>query len=189
MKKDPTQKNPMKKISAIRIAAAFVLLLTAHTPLAWASGDECSVEEKKADTARMKKAEDNERAGKLKQAYGTVSNPHVYCLVGYSDERLEAMKKRIGLKLGQQDEKQGRLEEAFDWYKDSGNSAEADRVKMKQVNVSPRDRNLISNAIDYFKYSRNDQSVTELRQLAAKNVDLALADEEKAFAANKVSFD
>jgi hypothetical protein len=111
------------------------------------------------------------------------------CLVGDGYKRHEAMRKRIGLQLGQQEEKQGRLAAAFEWYKNSGNGADADRVKLKQVDASPRDRNLVSNAIDHFRFKNNDARVAELRQLAVKNADLELANEEKAFAANKQSFD
>ena len=149
--------------------------------------DGCRSEEEKAAAAQMKQAEVNERAGKLKEAYGAMGRIDSMCLG--SDKQYEAMRKRIGLQLGQQEEKQGRLAAAFDWYKSSGNEAETDRVKMKQVNSTPRDRNVVSNAIDHFKYRNNDARVAELRQLAAKNADLELASEEKAFAARKESFD
>lgn len=176
----------MNNINKTCFSAAFALVLTAYFPIAWADG--CSSEEEKSATAQMKKAEGSERAGRLKEAYE--AEVWSECLLaGDGYRRHEAMKKRIGLQLGQQDEKQGQLAAAFEWYKKSGNGADADRVKMKQVNASPRERNVVSNAIDHFKYSNNEARVTELRQMAAKNADLALASEEKAFAARKVSFD
>jgi hypothetical protein len=110
------------------------------------------------------------------------------CLAGDGYKRHEAMRKRIGLQLGQQEEKQGRLAAAFDWYRNSDNAAEADRVKLKQVDASPRDRKVVSNALDHFKYRNNDARVAALRQLAAKNADLELVNEEKVFAARKESF-
>ena len=177
----------MKKIEKIWLAPVFALLLTAHLPMAWADG--CRSEEEKSAAAQMKKAEDSERAGKLKEAYQAAGKIDSICLAGDGYKRHEAMHKRIGLQLGQQDEKQGKLAAAFEWYKNSGNGADADRVKMKQVNASPRERQVVSNAIDHFKYGNNDARVTELRQLAAKNADLELANEEKAFTANKESFD
>lgn len=148
--------------------------------------DGCRPEDEKAAAAQMKKAEASERAGRLKEAYEAMGKIDSMCLG--SDKQYEAMRKRIGLQLGQQEEKQSRLAAAFDWYKNSGNAAEADRVKMKQVSTTPRDRNVVSNAIDHFRYRNNDARVAELRQLAAKNADLELANEERAFAARKESF-
>jgi hypothetical protein len=177
----------MNEIGKIKIAAVLALMLTTYLPVA--SADGCRTEEEKAAAAQMRKAEDGERAGKLKEAYETAGRIDSMCLAGDGYKRHEAMQKRIGLQLGQQEEKQGRFAAAFDWYKRSGNAAEADRVKMQQVNASPRDRNLVSNAIDHFRFRNNDARVAELRQLAAKNADLELADEDKAFAARKESFD
>jgi hypothetical protein len=153
-----------------------------------AQADGCNSAEEKAAAAQMKKAEDFERAGKLKDAYAAVGKIDPLCLAGNGFKQHETMRKRIGLQLGQQEEKAGRLAPAFDWFKSSGNGAEADRVKMKQVQASPRDRNLVAGAIDHFKYKNNDARVAELRQLAAKNADLELASEEKAFGARKESF-
>jgi len=177
----------MNQIGRIGIAAALALMFTTYLPMALADG--CRTEEEKAAAAQMRKAEDSERAGKLKEAYEAAGKIDSMCLAGDGYKRHEAMRKRIGLQLGQQEEKQGRLAAAFDWYKNSGNAAEADQVKMKQVNTTPRDRNVVSNAIDHFRFRNNDARVAELRQLAAKNADLELANEEKAFAARKESFD
>lgn len=182
----------MNEIGKIQIAAVLALVLTAYLPMAWADG--CGPEEiadgKKA-AAQLRKAEEAERAGKLKEAFASMGSGDFMCEDDYKgkSKRYEAMRKRIGLQLGQQEEKQGRLAAAFEWYKNSGNVAEADRVKLKQVDASPRDRNVVSNAIDHFKYRNNDTRVAALRQLAAKNADLELASEEKAFAARKESFD
>jgi hypothetical protein len=171
----------------MKIAAVLALVLTATLPMAWADG--CRSEEERAAAAQMRKAEDSERGGKLKEAFALLDKIDSMCLGGDGDRRHEGMRKRIGLQLGQQDEKQGRLATAFDWYKRSANDAEADRVKLKQVDASPRDRNVVSNAIDYFKYRNNDARVAALRQLAAKNAESELAGEAKAFADRKESFD
>ena len=177
----------MNKIGKIRIAAVLALTLTAYQPLA--SADGCRTDDEKAAAVQMRKAEDSERAGKLKEAYEAAGRIESMCLAGDGYKRHEAMRKRIGLQLGQQEEKRGQLGAAFDWYKRSRNEADADRVKMKQVNASPRDRNVVSSAIDHFRFKNNSARVAELRQLAAKNADLELANEEKAFAARKESFD
>jgi len=182
----------MNEIGRIQIAAVLALVLAAYLPMAWADG--CGPEEiadgKKA-AAQLRKAEEAEHAGKLKEAFASMGSGDFMCEDDYKgkSKRYEAMRKRIGLQLGQQEEKQGRLAAAFDWYQRSRNEAEADRVKMKQVNTTPRDRNVVSNAIDHFKHRNNDARVTELRQLAAKNAELELANEEKVFVARKESFD
>jgi len=182
----------MNEIGRIQIAAVLALVLTAYLPMTWADG--CGPEEiadgKKA-AAQLRKAEEAEHAGKLKEAFASMGSGDFMCEDDYKgkSKRYEAMRKRIGLQLGQQEEKQGRLGAAFDWYKNSGHAAEADRVKMKHVGTSPRDKNVVSSAFDYFKYRDNNARVSELRQLAAKNADLELANEEKAFVARKESFD
>lgn len=153
-----------------------------------ARADGCRAAEEKVAAVQMKAAEDMERASKLKEAYQALGKIDAMCLAGGGYKQHEAMRKRIGLQLGQQEEKAGRLAAAFDWYKGSGNGAEADRVKMKQVSATPRDRKLVSGAIDHFRFKDNNARVTELRQLAAKNAELELASEDKAFAARKESF-
>lgn len=177
----------MNETGKIRIAAMLALVLTACLPMAWADG--CRTQEERTAAAQLRKAEDSERAGKLKEAFETAGKIDSMCLAGDGHKRHEALRKRIGLQLGQQEEKRGRLAAAFDWYHNSGNAAEADRVKMKQANVSPPDRSVISRAIDHFRFKNNNARVAELRQLAAKNAELELASEDKAFAARKESFD
>ena len=176
----------MIETSRIRIVAMFAMVFTACLPPAWADG--CTTSQEKGAAVDLRKAEESERTGKLKDTYAIVEKIDYMCLGRDSGSRYESMRKRIGLQLGQQEEKQGRLAAAFDWYKRSGNDAEADRVKLKQVDASPRDHNVLSNAIDHFRYKNNDARVAALRQLAAKNAESELAGEEKAFAARKESF-
>lgn len=177
----------MNQLSRTRTAVILAMIFTVYLPTAWADG--CRTEDEKIAATQMRKADDLERAGKLKAAYEAMGTVDSMCLAGDGSTRHEAMKKRLGLQLGQQDEKQGRLATAFDWYRNSGNEADADRVKMKHVNTSLRDRHVVSNAIDHFRFRNNDARVTELRQLAAKNAELELTNEEKAFTARKTSFD
>jgi hypothetical protein len=177
----------MNKICSIHIAALLALVLTTYLPKA--SADGCRPEDEKAAAAQMRKAEESERTGKLKETFALLEKIDSMCLGGDGYKRHETMRKRVGLQLGQQEEKRGQLAAAFDWYQRSRNEAEADRVKMKQVNSTPRDRNVVSSAIDHFKYRNNDARVSELRGIAAKNAEFELANEEKAFAKRKESFD
>lgn len=168
------------------LPAVFVLVaLMGMTHSARADG--CRAQEEQTAAVQMKAAEDLERAGKLKPAYQAAEKIDAMCLAGGGSKRHEALRQRLGLQLGQQEEGQGRLAAAFDWYKATRNEGEADRVLMMHVNAKPGDRNLLGRAIDHFRFRNNPARVAELRQLAAKNAELELAKEEKAFAARKDS--
>jgi hypothetical protein len=172
----------MKKIMSVCIlSAGFAGLMM---PLAFADG--CRDIETAAEMVKMKKAEDSEKAGKLKEAFNTARTVAWECGRDLGPRR-EALMKRVGRTLGDQEEKQGRLKEAFNWYEASGHAAEADRVMLKQANAKPDDTNSVGGAIDHFKRRNNGERVKELRGLASRNVDKWLAAEEKAFAARKDS--
>lgn len=161
--------------------------LTLGVPAALAD-DVCSAEDYKLGAAGSKKAEDLERAGKLKQSFETLKSFDGMCVAGKDGSiRYEAMVKRVGLALGRQEEKKGQLGAAVDWYDRSGNTADADRVRMQRVRASPRDRGVFSAA--FTRFAPGEPNHAELLKLASKNADLELASEDKAFAARKVSFD
>jgi hypothetical protein len=173
----------IRKILPVYVLSCCLAGLTA--PLAFADG--CRDSETAAETLKMKKAEDSEKAGKLKEAFNTARTVAWECLGNEAGKRREALIKRVGRTLGDQEEKQGRLKEAFDWYQASGLEADADRVMLKQANAKPDDTNAVGNAIEHFKRRNNEARVKELRGLASRNVDKWLAAEEKAFAARKDS--
>lgn len=172
-----------RKIISVCILSAVFAGLTA--PLAFADG--CPDREIAAETLKMKRAEDSEKAGKLKEAFNAAKTVAWECLGNDAGKRREALIKRVGRTLGEQEEKSGRLKEAFDWYQASGLEAEADRVMLKRANAKPDDTNAIGNAIEHFKHRNNEARVKELRGLASRNVDKWLAAEEKAFADRKDS--
>jgi hypothetical protein len=165
----------------------FVVLALAamNPPVVFADG--CPDKEIAAETLKLKKAEDSEKAGKLKEAFNAAKTVAWECLGNEAGKRREALIKRVGRTLGDQEEKQGRLKEAFGWYQASGLEADADRVMLKQANAKPDDTNAVGGAIDHFKRRNNEARVKELRGLASRNVDKWLAAEEKAFAARKES--
>lgn len=173
----------IRKIISVCILSAGFAGLT--VPQAFADG--CRDSETAAEMVKMKKAEDSEKAGKLKEAFNTAATVAWECLGNEAGKRREALMKRVGRTLGDQQEKQGRLKEAFDWYQASGLEADADRVMLKQANAKPDDTNAVGSAIDHFKRRNNEARVKELRGLASRNVDKWLAAEEQAFAARKDS--
>jgi hypothetical protein len=172
------------------------------TQLALADSD-CNASNTTDGRPYFKRAQAAEQAGRFKDAFKEANTLlEGDCFTGYDSREVRALLNRVLNKQGSLSEKQGRLDEAFDNYirsyryedQDKIKYTDADRVKMKQVNASPRDRQVVSGAIAYFQ-GRNDRigqdgaRVTELRQLAAKNADFELANEEKAFSARKESFD
>jgi hypothetical protein len=174
-----------KKILPVCILSCWLAGLMA--PAAFADG--CPDKEIAAETLKMKKAEDSEKAGKLKEAYNAARSVAWECLGNDAGKRREALIIRVGRTLGDQEEKQGRLKEAFDWYQAAGLEADADRVMLKRANANPDDTNAVGNAIEHFKRRNNEARVKELRGLAARNVDKWLAAEDKAFAARQESRD
>jgi hypothetical protein len=175
--------------------------MVGETQLALADS-ECNASNTTDGRPYFKRAQAAEQAGRFKEAFKEANTLQVEnCLSGYDNTEVRALLSRVLNKQGALSEKQGRLDEAFDNYirsyqyeeQDKIKYADADRVKMKQVNASPRDRKVVSGAIAYFR-GRNDRTgqdgarVTELHQLAAKNADLEFTNEAKAFAARKESF-
>jgi hypothetical protein len=175
----------MKRDSSKIVVLVLGTVVGCGLPAAFADG--CPDSEKAAARGQLNKAETAEKAGKLKEAYSAARSTAWECLGHETGRQREAIIKRTGKALGDQDEKAGRLKQAFDWYEGSGNPAEADRVKMKQVKTKPDDINTVSNALSHFGYRKNEGQVKELRALAAQNADRWLVAEEEAFAATKDS--
>jgi len=177
----------MRRIKILPVYVLSCCLAGLVAPTAFADG--CPDKEIAAETLKLKKAEDQEKAGKLKEAFSTARTTAWECLGNDAGKRREALMKRVGRTLGDQEEKQGRLKEAFDWYQAAGLEADADRVMLKRANAKSDDTNAIGNAIGHFKHRNNEARVKEMRGIAARNVDKWLAAEEKAFAARKESRD
>ncbi len=175
----------MRKIISVCILSAGLAGLTA--PLAFADG--CPDKEIAAETLKMKKAEDSEKAGKLKEAFNAAKTVAWECLGNDAGKRRDALIQRTGRALGDREEKQGRFKEAFDWYQASNLDADADRVMLKQANAKPDDTNTVARAIEHFKRRNDETHVKEMRGIASRNADKWLAAEDKAFAARKDSRD
>lgn len=172
--------------STTKLIFAAVVLAAMNPPMVFADG--CRDNEKAVEIAALKKAEDHEKAGRLKEAFNA-AQPIGECLNNEANKRRNGIVQRSGKVLGAQEEKAGRLKEAFNWYEKSGNKAEADQVKMKQVGAKPDDAGTVGDAISHFTYRNNAERVKELRGLAARNADKWLAAEDKAFGARKDSLD
>jgi hypothetical protein len=96
---------------------------------------------------------------------------------------------RLGRLLGERAEKAGKLDEAFQWFSESGHPDDADRVAMKRVDRKPDDRQVFQRAFCYFTGRRAEPYLARMRDIASRNAAAALADEEKAFAAREESME
>ena len=137
---------------------------------------------------QIAQAEKQEQAGDTRAAYETLQKISS-CISDQSNKRIQAMKILLGKKLGDEEEKKGRLAEAFDWFVKSKSTDDADRVMMKRAQAQPEDRSTFSTAFDYFKGRGVASSIRTLRALAMQNAKKLLASEEKQFAANRDSLD
>jgi hypothetical protein len=133
-----------------------------------------------AADAQVKRAEDLERAGKAREAYGAAEKADTDCVTDY--KRHDALKKRAARVVGAEEEKKGRFKEAFNWYERAQSTADAGRMQRKLVETTPDDINTVSHAIDFFMRQQDSVQEKALRAHALNNVDKALAEEEKQFA-------
>jgi len=133
-----------------------------------------------AADAQLKRAEDLERAGKAREAYGAAGKVNGDCVTDY--KRHDALMKRAARAVGAEEEKKGRFKEAFDWYERAQSTADAGRMQRKLVEISPDDINTVSHAIDFFVRQQDSAQEKAMRAHALKNLDKALAEEEKQFA-------
>ena len=141
----------------------------------------------KAD-AQVKQAQDLEKAGRARDAYAAAAKANADCASSITG--LEGVKKRTAKIVAMEEEKKARFQEAFDWYQNAGSPADAGRMQRKLVEAKPEDVNSVSHAIDFFHNLPDAVQEKDLRAHAAKNVDKALAAEEKRFAgASKNSLD
>lgn len=152
------------------------LAIGAWTVPAWAD-DLCQDPANKAAAkAQLAKAQTLEGAGKLREAFDAAGKVDADC--ANSDE----LKKQIAKAIASDEERKGHLDEAIDWYQRANDHPDATRVIRKVVEDRPGDIPAIGRAIDYFHVQNNKAQEQAMRAVAAKNVDMALAVEEKRFA-------
>ena len=147
---------------------------------AWADSLCSEKAEQAAADAQVKQAEGLERAGKVREAYGAAAKVNSDCVTDY--KRHDALKKRAAKAVGAEDEKDGKFNEAFEWYARAQSPADAGRMQRKLVDAKPDDINTLSHAIDYFVHQQDSAQEKAMRARALNNVDKALAAEEKSFA-------
>jgi tetratricopeptide (TPR) repeat protein len=162
------------------VCVVIVCLLALGGSPAWADSLCPNNVQQNAADAQFKQAEGLERAGKFREAYGAAKKANVECVTDYN--RHEALLKRTAKVLGAEEEKKGRLKEAFEWYESAQSPIDAGRMQRKMVEAKPDDINTVARAIDYFKHHDDAVQEKSMRVHAMKNVEKALAAEEKGFA-------
>lgn len=162
---------------------AVVCLTACLSPAAFADDicDGGTPAKAKAD-AQVRQAQDMEKAGRARDAYSAASRADADCVSNLKE--LDALKKRTAKVIAADEEKKSRIKEAFDWYRSAGSPADADRMQRKLVDAKPDDINTVSAAIDYFRQISDSAQEKAMRAHATKNVEKALAAEEKQFAAS-----
>lgn len=147
---------------------------------AWADSLCPDKAQQNAADAQLKQAEDLDRAGKFREAYSAAQKANIECITDY--KRHDGLLKRAAKAAGAEDEKNGQLTEAFEWYERAQSSADAGRIQRKMVEAKPDDINTVSRAIDYFKRQDDAAQEKSMRAHALKNVNKTLGAEEKSFA-------
>ena len=160
---------------------AIACLIAAFGSTAFAD-DLCAgdaVAKAKAD-AQVKQAQDLEKAGRAREANAAASKADADCASSITG--LEGVKKRTAKIVAVEEEKKSRFKESFEWYQLAGSPADAGRMQRKLVETKPDDINTVSHAIDFFHNLPDAAQEKDMRAHAARNVDKALAAEEKRFA-------
>lgn len=177
-----------------RSAIVFLLILAAPLNNAIAKkyysedGSSCTDEDFKRGVANIAKAKELEQGGNYRQSYETLKG--AACLWATDDDKtfreklreVEAIQKRLYKELGDETEKKGQLQEAFDWYR-KGESYKGDeeRVMMKMAKAKPDDFATIKTAFDYFEGNHMADSLKTIRMMAVRNAKPWLDKEDKQF--------
>ena len=168
----------MTRITSWHLVCAVALGLSG-TPV-WADSLCAEKALQAAADAQLKKAEELERAGQPREAFSAATKANGDCV---SDtQRHEGVQQRTAKAIGAEEEKKARLEDAFTWYVRAKAPADAGRMQRRLVEAKPDDINTLSHAIDYFSQQNDKAQEEAMRAQARKNVEQALAEEEKRFA-------
>lgn len=164
----------MQKLSCIGTVVAIVLGIVAVP--AWAD-DLCPNPAKRAAAkAQLGQAQALQGSGKLREAHGMAEKIDLDCAPGETEQ----VKKSLAKAIAAEAEQKGQFTDALDWYERAGDTGAAGRVIIRMVQSKPDDIPTVSRAIDFF-HSHDDKTQEQtMRALALKNVDNALAAEEKS---------
>ena len=160
-----------KSLLVMTIVTAFAI-----GPLpAWAD-DLCPEPDRKAAAkAALAKAQALQAGGKLREAWDAAGKADSDCA------DVDTVKKQVAKAIGAEEEKNGRIAEAIDWYNQGNDQASATRVINKAVGDRPEDETFIGRAIEYFRLKNDKAGEQKMRDIAKRNVEKQLAEEAKHF--------
>lgn len=159
-------------VGILTVAAA----VTLGTVPVWAD-ELCPESDRKAAAkAALAKAQALQAAGKLQEAWDAANKADSDCA------DVDSVRKQIGRAIGAEKEKQGQIGEAIDWYQRVSADADATRVITKASGDRPEDVNFINRAIEYFRLKNDKGNEQKMRDIAKRNVEKQLLEEEKQFA-------
>lgn len=178
----------MKTGIVTAVALAFLALRAAPA----LAEEVCPAADKQRAESELRKAEQAEKAGRLKQAFDGargIGGLSQCASNGYG--RLAAIEERTSKKLGAAAEKAGHYREAFDYYttplqrRVDYDVADGDRALLKDVKARGGNYRAVSFAADWFKGRGNQAGLKATRAAGMKGGENTLAAEAKAFAAGK----
>lgn len=159
------------------IVMTFVTAFAIGAIPVWAD-ELCPEPTRKAEAkAALAKAQALQTGGKLREAWDAAAKADSDCADG-----VDAVKKQIGRAIGAEEEKNGRIDEAIDWYQRVSADADATRVINAGVGKRSDDVTFIGHAIEYFRLKNDKGNEQKMRDIARRNVEKQLAEEEKQFA-------
>ncbi len=185
------------------------MLVVCMTQIAYGDGECYSNKELKASFDKAVAAEKAENFIDAFRAYG-MARDESGCQ-GKNPVANDAKNgwKRVGQKIGAQEEKKGNLYKtgdlrkgagAFQWFESSENFADADRMMMKMVKAKSEDTDTFKIVFEHFKmrkersddlkkwygYTVDLSPLRELENMASKNGDNALKRDEKEIVKNVI---
>lgn len=164
----------MRKTQVLILTVA--VAVTLGTVQAWAD-DLCPEPDRKAAAkAALAEAQALQAGGKLHEAWDAAGKAASDCA------DVDTVKKQIAKAIGAEKEKAGRIAEAIDWYNQGNDQASATRVINKAAGERPEDEAFIGRAIEYFRLKNDKAGEQKMRDIAKRNVEKQLAEEEKQFA-------
>lgn len=164
----------MRKTQVLILTVA--VAVTLGTVQAWAD-DLCPEPDRKAAAkAALAEAQALQAGGKLHEAWDAAGKAASDCA------DVDTVKRQIAKAIGAEKEKAGRIAEAIDWYNQGNDQASATRVINKAAGERPEDEAFIGRAIEYFRLKNDKGGEQKMRDIAKRNVEKQLAEEEKQFA-------
>jgi len=163
-----------------RVFAVLLVVLAGSASVCRADGG-CEASEMGDGRPFVARAEAAEKIGNFKGALDQLKRMPA-CASGVNHTQMYDWRKRLARRQGEAEEKQGHFEVASQWYREANSEDDIARVMDKWGKSVPRDRQVFERVFHYFDYSHRDAArLRDFRQIAVRNMDEELAQEDKTF--------